>query len=123
MAVPWFDVRFDDPFWAPRLRVVRERTLPALYHQCLTSGRVDALRLRWRPGMHPLPHQFWDSDIAKWIEASSYSLATHPDPKLEQEIDQVIGLLQTAQQPDGYLNSYFTSVDPRARWTDLRDGH
>jgi uncharacterized protein len=32
-------------------------------------------------------------------------------------------LLQHAQRPDGYLNSYFTNVEPDARWTDLRDGH
>jgi DUF1680 family protein len=35
----------------------------------------------------------------------------------------VVGLLQAAQQPDGYLNSFITSVKPDERWADLRDGH
>src|SRR5947207_615659 len=123
MAVPWSTVHFEDHFWAPRLQLVRDRTLPALYHQCLTSGRIDALRLAWRPGMHPKPHHFWDSDIAKWLEAAAYSLATHADAWLAARVDEVIDLVRSAQQSDGYLNSYICSVNPDARWTDLRDGH
>jgi DUF1680 family protein len=122
-SVAWSAVSIDDAFWNPRVRLNRERGLAALYRQCLTSGRINALRLAWRPGMHPLPHQFWDSDVAKWLEASSYSLATHPDPALEAAVESVVQLLQSAQQADGYLNSYFTTVEPDARWTDLRDGH
>src|SRR5215831_19761578 len=119
----WFDVTFDDPFWAPRLNLVRQRTLPALHKQLRDSGRIDALRLRWVSGMHPVPHHFWDSDVAKWLEAASYSLASQPDEALEACVEEVVRLLEAAQQPDGYLNSYFQSVEPDARWTDLRDGH
>lgn len=122
-SLPWTAVTFEDAFWAPRLRVVREQTLPALYQQCLASGRIDALRLSWRPGQHPVPHQFWDSDVAKWLEASAYALAAHPDAWLQARVDEVVGLFAAAQQPDGYLNSYVTSVKPHERWADLRDGH
>ena len=122
-APPFSAVQLDDPFWAPRQRLVRLSTLPAMYQQCLSSGRIDALRLAWTPGSRPVPHHFWDSDIAKWLEASSYALANQPDPWVEARMDEVIGLLQAAQQADGYLNSYVTSVTPTGRWTDLRDGH
>ncbi len=73
--------------------------------------------------MEPTPHIFWDSDVAKWLEAASYSLATHPDPVLETQVDEVINLIAGAQQPDGYLNTYFTVVEPEKRWTNLRDWH
>jgi DUF1680 family protein len=122
-AVDWTAVRLDDPFWAPRVRIVRERTLPALYRQCLDSGRIDALRLGWHPGQRPLPHRFWDSDIAKFVEACSYSLVLHPDAWLESRVEEMVALLRSAQQPDGYLNTYMTQVEPANRWTDLRDGH
>jgi DUF1680 family protein len=122
-AVPWTAVRLDDPFWAPRVRIVRGRTLPALYRQCLDSGRIDALRLGWQPGQRPVPHRFWDSDIAKVVEACSYSLATHPDGWLESRVEEMVALLRSAQQPDGYLNTFMTQVEPANRWTDLRDGH
>src|SRR5438874_7318676 len=73
--------------------------------------------------MEPVPHIFWDSDVAKWLEAASYSLATHPDAALEAQVDEVIRLIVAAQQPDGYLNTYFTVVDPEHRWKNLRDWH
>ena len=36
--------------------------------------------------MRPVPHQFWDSDVAKWLEAASYSLATHANAELESKV-------------------------------------
>ncbi len=121
--VSFTNVRVDDVFWAPRLRVNRERTLPAQYRQCKETGRIDAFRLDWQPGVEPRPHLFWDSDVAKWIEAASYCLATVSDPALEAQLDEVIALIAAAQQPDGYLNVYFTIVEPEKRWSNLRDCH
>ena len=121
--VSWKNVTIDDQFWSPRLRVNREQSLPHIYEFCEQTGRIDALRLNWKPGMEPVPHIFWDSDVAKWLEAASYSLATHPDPALEARVDELVALLVAAQQPDGYLNSYFTAVEPEKRWTNLRDWH
>jgi DUF1680 family protein len=66
---------------------------------------------------------FWDSDVAKWLEAASYSLATHPDPQLETLLDEVIAIIAQAQHADGYLNTWFTTVDPQNRWKNLRDWH
>ncbi len=123
VPVPFTAVVIDDGFWAPRQRVNRERTIPFEYRQCKETGRIDAFRLDWRPGQEPVPHIFWDSDVAKWIEAASYSLATHDDPALDALLDEVIALIAAAQQPDGYLNVHFTVVEPGKRWTNLRDAH
>ena len=121
--LPFTAVSIDDEFWAPRLRVNREHTIPTEYRQCRDTGRIDAFRLNWKPGSEPVPHIFWDSDVAKWIEAASYSLATHPDPELRALLDEVITLIASAQQPDGYLNTHFSVVEPEKRWTNLRDKH
>jgi uncharacterized protein len=117
------NVVIDDAFWSPRIKVNREQTIPHQYQQCKETGRIDAFKLNWKPGMENEPHIFWDSDVAKWLEAASYSLATHPDPELEKLVDEVIALIASAQQPDGYLNIYFTVVKPGELWTDLRDAH
>jgi len=116
-------VTIEDTFWTPLLQRNRERTIPFQYAQLRDTGRLDALRLDWMPGQLPVPHIFWESDVAKWLEAASYSLATHPDPALDALVDEVIALVSSAQQPDGYLNVYFTVVKPGMRWTDLRDAH
>jgi len=121
--VSWTKARVDDEFWGPRQRVNRERTLPAQWRQCKDTGRVDAFRVGWRPGAEPVPHIFWDSDVAKWLEAASYSLAIHPDPTLQARVDELVDLVVSAQQPDGYLNAYYTVVEPEKRWTNLRDCH
>ncbi len=121
--VPFRDVSLEGRFWEPRLRCNRDGTIPHIDRMCQETGRVDALRLQWQPGAGPEPHIFWDSDIAKWLEAASYSLATHPDPELAARVGTVVDLVASAQQPDGYLNTHFTLVEPEKRWTNLRDAH
>ncbi|HUS46349.1 MAG TPA: beta-L-arabinofuranosidase domain-containing protein [Phycisphaerae bacterium] len=116
-------VRIADGFWRPRLDVNRTASIPHIYALLKKTGRLDALRLAWKPGDENPPHIFWDSDTAKWLEAASYSLAACPDAALEKHADAVIDLLAKAQQPDGYLNVHFTVVEPDRRWTNLRDWH
>jgi len=120
---PLADVILRDTFWAPRIEVNRTATIPIEYEQCRKTGRIDAWKLDWREGMQPQPHPFWDSDLAKWIEAAAYSLATHPDAKLERRVDRVIDRIAKAQHPDGYLNTYFSVVAPEKRWANLGMWH
>ena len=117
------DVSIDGGFWGSRIETNRQITLPIEFQQNKDTGRIDAFRLSWQPGQQPVPHVFWDSDVAKWIEAAGYSLANHPDPQLEAQVDEVIDLIAASQQPDGYLNSHFSAVEPEKRWTNLRDKH
>ncbi|HBP38683.1 MAG TPA: hypothetical protein DD640_08085 [Clostridiales bacterium] len=122
-AVPFHQVKIQDPFWTPRIATNREATLPHEYDMLLETGRLEAFRLTWKPGDQPVPHFFWDSDVAKWVEAASYSLADHPDPELAARLEYAAELIASAQQPDGCLNVYFTVVEPEKRWTNLRDYH
>jgi DUF1680 family protein len=129
--VPFTRVTIEDTFWAPKLQVNRERTIPHIYQQCLETGRIDAFSPDWQPGpeitaLKPwggTPVMFWDSDVAKWLEAASYSLATHFDPQFDALVDEVIAIITQAQHTDGYLNTWFTTVDPQNRWKNLRDWH
>lgn len=121
--LPMSAVTISDSFWTPRREIVRERTIPQQEHQLRTGGQFDALKLQWKPGDPNEPHIFWESDVAKWIEAASYSLAKTPDDELDAAVDEAIQLLAGAQQDDGYLNVYFTVVRPGERFTDLRDAH
>lgn len=122
-AIPFDKVMLGEGFWGRRVETNRSVTLPIVYDQLKRTGRIDAWRLNWREGMPHKPHIFWDSDVAKWMEAAAYSLAIRPDRELEARVDEVIDLMAKAQQPDGYLNSYFTTVEPENRWRNLRDWH
>ncbi len=66
---------------------------------------------------------FQDSDLAKWLEAVGYSLETHPDPQLEIIADEIIDVIEKAQQPDGYLDTYFILKEPDKKWKNLHECH
>jgi len=117
------NVNITGDFWRERQAVNRSATIPAVYGLCESTGRIDAFKLDWKPGKPKMPHHFWDSDVAKWIEAAAYSLANQPDAELETRVDGVIGLIAGSQQADGYLNSHYTVVEPEQRWSNLRDMH
>ena len=68
--LPLQQVVIEDAFWTPRVETNRMVTLPTEYEQCRVTGRIDAWRLDWTPGAPNPPHHFWDSDVAKWIEAA-----------------------------------------------------
>ena len=121
--VRWDRVKINDGFWGQRVTTNRKVTLPIEYEQCKKTGRIDAFKLDWKAGMPHCPDRFWDSDVAKWVEAAAYSLATHPDKQLQKKLDNVIDLIASAQQEDGYLNTHFTTVRPQDRWKNLRDDH
>ncbi len=117
-------VTLSDPFWAPRLRLTREIVLPTQYRLLEETGRLD--NFRRAAGRKDLPFQgrcYNDSDVYKWLEGAAWSLATAPDPGLAAMADAVIDAISAAQQPDGYLNTYFARERADERWTNLRDMH
>lgn len=66
---------------------------------------------------------FQDSDVAKWLEGVAYSLAVRPDELLEKRADAIIDIIEKAQQPDGYLDTYFIIKEPEHRWQNLQECH
>ena len=116
-------VTLDGGLLGERQEHNRTVTLPMELAQCQASGRIDIWHLDTAMSSQNRLSFFWDSDLAKWLEAVGYSLATHPDAELEATADGLIDLIASAQQPDGYLNTYFTAVKPGKRWSNLRDLH
>ena len=66
---------------------------------------------------------FQDSDVYKWLEAVAYSLKSHPDKELEKLADETIHLIGQAQEPSGYLSTYFTIDDPDRKFKRLLESH
>lgn len=125
-AVPQRDVVIDSGFWGERQAVNRSHILPTIYHQMEITGRLASWHLdkeQDKRKYRSVVYMFWDSDTGKWLEAVGNSLATHPDPELQRQADEIIDLIEQAQQPDGYLNTYFTVIEPELKWKNLRDWH
>jgi len=64
-----------------------------------------------RSGKFCTKFPFDDTDIYKTIEGASFSIAVHPDKKLEHYVDSLIAIVGKAQEPDGYLYTART-IDP-----------
>ncbi len=114
------EVTLSDGFWAPRLRLNREVTLPAQHRILEETGRID--NFRRASGKKAIEFQgffFNDSDVYKWLEAVAWSLAREDDPALTRLMEAVIDEVAAAQQPDGYLNTFFVLDKAAERWTNL----
>jgi len=115
------EVALSDAFWAPRLRINREVTLPSQFQQLEESSCLDNFR-RVSGKKRGIPFRgmyFSDSDAYKWLEAASWALAGGPDSELEKLADIVIQEVADAQRPDGYLNTYFALERAAERWTNF----
>lgn len=124
LEVPFTQVRIEDRFWAPKQEVNRRVSIEHSLDMLDKFGYMtnfDLAAAHKTEGFQGLV--FMDSDVYKCLEAASYSLATHPDPILEKRLDGIIARMAAAQQPDGYLNTWFQVKAPGKRWTNLRDWH
>jgi uncharacterized protein len=124
--LPQAHIKLTGGFWAEKQEVNRQKTIPAIHAQLEKTGRIDSWlqdKSRDKRNTRSMLHRFFDSDLAKWLEAVAYSLQNHPDEALEKELDAIIEMIAKAQMPDGYLNSYFMLFEPEKRWTNLKDNH
>jgi uncharacterized protein len=124
-ALPFTEVKIEDDFWAPRIKLNREKIVPHNLKYCESTGRIS--NFAKAAGLMPGEFQgiyFDDSDVYKVIEGAAYTLAQHRDEGLEKTIDDVIDKIAAAQQPDGYLYTFYTvnkTLD--LRWTDTPKMH
>jgi len=114
------EVRIDDPFWNNRLHRNRTVTLRHQYQMLHQTGRIDNFRKAAGRIEGSFQGMFInDSDVYKWIEAACYAVIGHDDQELSRRIEELVSVVADAQEPDGYLNTYFALVEPDKKWTNL----
>lgn len=122
--LPMGSVQLLDGFWKTKQSVVRQASLEHAYRMLEDAGNFHNLRVAagQEQGSY-IGRNFIDSDIYKWLEAVGYQLSKVPSARLQEHADYAIRLVEAAQQPDGYLNSYYQVAEPGNRWTDMDHGH
>ncbi|MFD4879283.1 glycoside hydrolase family 127 protein [Streptomyces sp. NPDC058420] len=115
----------DAGFWHTRREVNARVSLPQGPELLESAGNLHNLRVAAGAveGEFQGAYPFVDTDVYKWLEAASWQLAQQPDGELESAVDRIIALVAAAQQPDGYLNTWFQVREGGARYQDLRWGH
>jgi uncharacterized protein len=127
--VPVSAVHLGDGFWSARRNVTVERSLPALLQLLEEHGIVDNFRrLSGRKNVPRKGPLYTDSDLYKWIEAASWAIASNETSdfdkqKLRGEIQSLTSDIVAAQEPSGYLNTYYVGDKARLRFTELTRSH
>jgi uncharacterized protein len=129
--LPARDVAIVGGFWADRIRTNRVRSLAHGYAQLDHAGNLANFRLAaGAKGTYQalgaplgLVFPFLDTDVYKWLEAVGWELGHAFDADLAAAADEVIGLVEAAQRPDGYLNTYVQVVGGGEPYRDLQWGH
>lgn len=116
------NTRLEDGFWGYYDQLVRKVTVKSVYGRLKETGRFDALQCSWKPGMPNMPHVYWDSDTAKWIEAVAYLTEMKREPAWEAIVDQAAEFIEANQKPSGYFNSYYLTVEPGVEFQN-RNNH
>ncbi|WP_414639561.1 glycoside hydrolase family 127 protein [Actinocrinis sp.] len=114
--------RITGGFWGEWRRINAEVCVPQGPALLEAAGNLHNLRLAagQAEGEYRGVHPFLDTDVYKWLEAAAWQAA---DTDAAPELDAMISLIAAAQQPDGYLNSWFQVVKGGERYRDLRWGH
>lgn len=120
-SVDFSHVTITDAFWKPKQEKVATATLAACIFQTeQKTGRIRNFeKAARRKGEKHEGIYYDDSDVYKALEAIAYSLKNRPDVKLEQKADEWIDKIAAAQEPDGYLNTYYTLTGLDKRWLDM----
>lgn len=123
-SIDFSKVRLNGGLLGEKYVLNQKITVHCVWERFAETGRTAAFQCVWRPedGGEKKPHIFWDSDVAKWMEAAAYLLRLAPDPELEARIELIIDAIEANQWEDGYINSYYTAVEPENRFTD-RSAH
>lgn len=104
--VPFTEVNLTDQFWAPKIKINKEVTIPIAFGYCESTGRVKNFEIAGglsEGDSFLTTYPFDDSDVYKIIEGAAYTLHSVPDLKLEAYCDTLIYKIGMAQEEDGYL--------------------
>ena len=123
-TVPIRAVHMGEGFWSARMQTNVERSIPTMLEELEQHGVMDNfLRLSGRSQAPRKGPVYTDSDIYKWIEAASFVLESGDRPELRAQIDRLTDEILSAQEPNGYLNTYYQGDRRDKRFTEMYRSH
>ena len=108
-------------FWQERQRLNFNSSIPAVMKTFEDTGRIRALTQDLKDDEEH--HIFWESDLAKWLEAVFVSLQKNPDNELNSYAENLTEKIISNQEENGYLNSFFTFFEPENKFQNLKVRH
>jgi uncharacterized protein len=110
--IPVRAVTIKSGFWGGRREVNATRSIPTMHDLLEANGRMDNFRrLVGKSNAAQRGPVYSDSDVYKWTEAVGFVLQSGDRPELRASAERAIDEVVVAQEPSGYLNTYY--VDDR----------
>ena len=117
--------RWTNGFWADRSALCYRTVLPSMRRALEDpTNKARLAYFRIAAGLEDGAHQgtnWSDGDCYKWLEAMAHIYGVTQDRELDRQMDEVIGWIAAAQEPDGYLNTQITLNPAKRRWNNVQD--
>jgi DUF1680 family protein len=123
--VPIRAVTISDGFWAQRRRTNVETSIPTMRELMVRDGRMENFRrLSGKSSAPQKGRVAADTDVYKWTEAASFTLQSGDRRELRTQVSGMLDDVVAAQEPGGYLNTYFQGDRAllRMQWTPAGGG-
>ena len=124
MNVSLSRIQITDPFWVEWQDALIEQGLAHQWTMCEETGRLENLRraaAREQGGFQGL--YFNDSDVYKLLEATVYAAHIRPTSPWRRKMDEVFDLIASAQEADGYIDTFIQLEHPEKRFLSLAAKH
>jgi len=136
-------ITINDKFWQKYFDLIRDEMIPyqwdVLHDQAnitidkerddhnIPNEKSHAIEnLKIAAGKKSGNHYGWlfqDSDVYKWLESASNSYKINPDEKLLQMMNEIVNLIEDAQEDDGYISTYYQIEAPNLKFRRLFESH
>lgn len=120
-------VQLLEGFWGKRVGLVLDTTIHHALAWMRKLGWLDNFQ-NAAGGVRNYEHrgkEFSDSEVYKLIEAMSWALGTNDSAPswIRRELDALVELVASAQDPDGYLHTRYGRSWQAPRYSDMSWGH
>ncbi len=108
--VPVRAVTIKTGFWERRRETNVSKSILSMHDLLEANGRMMNFRrlIGKSQGAQSGP-VYSDSDVYKWIEAAGFALQSGDRPELRATVEKLIDDVVSAQEPGGYLNTYYVN--------------
>lgn len=137
------DILIKDAFWNRYVELIRKEMIPFQWNvlndlekihidkerddDSIPSEKSHAMdNLRIAAGLKEGHHYGWlfqDSDVYKWLESAANSYALKQEKELKNMMEEVVSLIEAAQDNDGYLSTYYQIEAPDLKFRRLFESH
>lgn len=134
---------YHDTFWQRYINLIHSEMIPyqwkVLHDEAdiaidkerpdegIPSEKSNAIEnLRIAAGLSEGDHYGWlfqDSDVYKWLESAANAYALKPETELKDMMNTVVSLIESAQDEDGYISTYFQIEAPQLKFRRLFESH